>query len=120
MTSRRPFWLWGAAVLACLSGMLAGPTIYAVATMVWSAFQPRFFVSGWDVVAVLALLSLVWLMAIYAIARRLHGKVAVAFAVATFAVASGTVLYEQLQPPTRVTHFKLTGEQAAAWRDYRP
>ena len=120
MTSRRPFWLWSAAALVCLTGILAGPAIYAVGNAVWMAFEPRTLVSGWNVIALLALIGLAWFGAVCAVARGLRGKAAVAFTAAAITVAGATVLYQALQPAGEVTRFTLTGEEATAWRDYRP
>jgi len=117
---RRPLWLWGAAALVCLAGILVGPTVYAVGATVWAAFQPQSFVSGWEVVALLALVGVLWVGAACIVTSRLRGKAGVAFAIAAVATASASAIYERFQPPSEVIQGTMTGEAAAVWRDYRP
>lgn len=117
---RRSLWLWGAAALVCVCGVLAGPAIFAVAESLWFAAQPRSFTSGWDIIAVVGLLGAAWLGAIYAVARRLRGAAGWLFALAAFLVAGAAVAAENPSPPTEVTTITLSDEQAGAWRKYRP
>jgi hypothetical protein len=42
------------------------------------------------------------------------------FAVIAIGVAGGTVVFERAQPPSETTQRALTGDEAAAWRDFRP
>lgn len=117
MIPRRSFWLWSAAAVVCLAGTLAGPAIYAVVETVWMAFQPRTLVSGWDVIALLALFGLIWLGTVYAVARGLRGKAAVVFQVVAITAAGAAVLCQKLQPAGEVTRLTLTGDEAAPWRE---
>ena len=120
MVWRRPFWLWIAAGLVCLAGILVGPAIMAAGLTVWAAFQPRTSVSGWDIVALLALVSLIWLGATFAVARRLGQWTGILFVVIVIGVAGGTALFDRAKPPSKTTQFAHTGDDAAAWRDFRP
>jgi hypothetical protein len=120
MLWRRPIWLWVAAGFLCLAGVFVGPAIMATGLNVWAAFQPRAYVSGWDIIALLALMGLGWLGATFTVARRLGGRTGLLFAVIAIGVAGGTVVFERAQPPSETTQRALTGDEAAAWRDFRP
>ena len=117
---RLPVWIWGAAAVVCLAGMLAGPAAATVGTTVWTALQPRTLVTGWEVVGLLALLCLLWLAALGALARSLGGKAGFGFLIIAVAIAGGAVLFERLQPPGEVTRFTVTGEAADVRRDFQP
>ena len=121
MTGRRPpVWIWGAAGVVCLAGILAGPAAAVVGTTVWTALQPRTLVTGWDVIGLLALLCVLWLAAVSVLARTLGGKTGLGLIVIAVAIASAAVLLERLQPPGEATRFTVTGEGAAVWRDFQP
>jgi hypothetical protein len=121
MASRRlPVWIWGAAAIVCLAGILAGPALAVVGTSVWMALQPRTLVMGWDVIAGVAVFCLLWLAAVLAIARRLGGRAGLGLVVVAVAVAGAAVLLERLQPPGEVTRFTVTGEGADVWKDFQP
>jgi len=121
MTSRRlPVWIWGAAAIVCLAGILAGPALAVVATTVWMAAQPRTLVMGWDVIAMVAAFGLLWLVAVLAIARTLRGRTGLGLVLVAIAIAGATVLFERLQPPGEVTRFTVTGDAADVWRDFQP
>ncbi|MFW2342291.1 hypothetical protein [Brevundimonas sp.] len=121
MKSRRPpIWIRGAAAIVCLAGILAGPGLAVVGSSVWMALQPRTLVTGWDVIAGMAVFCLLWLAAVLAIARRLGGRAGWGLIVVAVAIAGAAVLFERLQPPGEVTRFTVTGEAADVWRDFQP
>lgn len=121
MLSRRvPIWVWGAAAIVCLAGILAGPALAVVGTSVWMALQPRTLVTGWDVIAAVAAFVLLWLVAVLAIARTLRGRAGLGFVLVAVAIAGAAMLLERLQPPGEVTRFTVTGEGADVWRDFQP
>jgi hypothetical protein len=120
MQTRRPWILWGAALLVALLGVLAGPSFSLAAQAIWMAAQPHNLVFGWGVIVAFGLASLVWLTAAIWLFSRLRGPGRWIFALAAAVLAICPVVVMKLEKPGPVETIVLTPAEAQTWKTFRP
>ncbi|QTC91614.1 hypothetical protein [Brevundimonas goettingensis] len=120
MTTRRPWILWGAALLLALLGVLAGASFSLAAKAIWMAAQPRTLIFGWTAVAAFGLASLVWLAAVIWLFGRLRGPGRWIFAMAAAVLAICPVVIMKLEKPGLAETITLTPAEAQTWKTARP
>jgi len=95
--------------------------LLSVASAVWAALQPKTHIFGWDVVAVLGLIGVVWLCAVVVLAIRQRPPMRWIFVTVSLGLAAAPFIVTLLETSSGKSYSEtLSPEDAQAWKNFQP